>query len=671
MTTAARRTQQTVPDRGDMLPRTSIATVCLSGTLDEKLDAAAAAGFDGVEIFEPDLVASPFSPHRIASAAADRGLSIDLYQPFRDLDSADDERFARNLIRLERKFDLMDALGCDLLLVCSSPLPGAVADDARLVAQLGAAAEVARHRGKRLAYEALAWGTHVNDYRHAARLVAAVGDPVLGNCLDSFHILSRGDDPAGIAEMDADSMFFLQLADAPAMRMDLLQWSRHHRCLPGQGNFDLATFIRAVQASGYRGPWSLEVFSDLFRHADAGRTARDAHRSLRYLAEIADETGAGPIAGAAADAVPAGGVVGEPPLGPAAAGDIVSVRVAAGPVLAPRIAECLSYIGFDLQGVDSVTGLRLYRDADIAVVVDATAGTVWTAPGVPADMPTIAQIGLRSDNPAAWEQRAADFDVAVAPVPAPGTVAPVSGDEVVRLDVTETLAIDLRAVASASEWQERFDLVPRRAEPPSKLFTGVDHVGLGIPTADWEGAMLLLRSVFGMRVDDGLDIPDAVGTMRSQALTLPTSSGSAVRIVASMVPTQLDDHGPLRRPGGLTHAAFACDDIFDTARRCRARGLRALPIPDNYYDDLIARFDLSDAMIEQMRTFDVLYDADDDGGEFFHFFTPTVGEDLFFEIVCRRNGYRGYGEVNSPARVAAELHRRAVDPTVAVSGSGP
>ncbi|NED61910.1 sugar phosphate isomerase/epimerase and 4-hydroxyphenylpyruvate domain-containing protein, partial [Streptomyces sp. SID10244] len=191
-------------------------------------------------------------------------------------------------------------------------------------------------------------------------------------------------------------------------------------------------------------------------------------------------------------AVPAGGVVGEPPLGPAAAGDIVSVRVAAGPVLAPRIAECLSYIGFDLQGVDSVTGLRLYRDADIAVVVDATAGTVWTAPGVPADMPTIAQIGLRSDNPAAWEQRAADFDVAVAPVPAPGTVAPVSGDEVVRLDVTETLAIDLRAVASASEWQERFDLVPRRAEPPSKLFTGVDHVGLGIPTADWEGAMLLL-----------------------------------------------------------------------------------------------------------------------------------------------------------------------------------
>ena len=36
--------------------RRSIATVCLSGTLDEKLAAAARAGFDGIELFEADLV---------------------------------------------------------------------------------------------------------------------------------------------------------------------------------------------------------------------------------------------------------------------------------------------------------------------------------------------------------------------------------------------------------------------------------------------------------------------------------------------------------------------------------------------------------------------------------------------------------------------------------------
>lgn len=44
--------------RGDRLMRTGIATVCLSGTLTEKMQACAIAGFDGIEIFEQDLVTS-------------------------------------------------------------------------------------------------------------------------------------------------------------------------------------------------------------------------------------------------------------------------------------------------------------------------------------------------------------------------------------------------------------------------------------------------------------------------------------------------------------------------------------------------------------------------------------------------------------------------------------
>src|SRR3954449_4076439 len=100
--------------------RRTIATVCLSGTLEDKLVAAAAAGFDGIEIFEPDLIASPWAPAELAALCADLGLSIDLYQPFRDLDSTDDERFARNLRRAERKFDVMAELVTDTILVCSS-----------------------------------------------------------------------------------------------------------------------------------------------------------------------------------------------------------------------------------------------------------------------------------------------------------------------------------------------------------------------------------------------------------------------------------------------------------------------------------------------------------------------------------------------------------------------
>jgi 4-hydroxyphenylpyruvate dioxygenase len=75
--------------------RTSIATVCLSGTLDEKLRAAARAGFDGVEIFEQDLIVSPDSPEAIAAQAAELGLTLDLFQPFRDFEGVAEEQFER------------------------------------------------------------------------------------------------------------------------------------------------------------------------------------------------------------------------------------------------------------------------------------------------------------------------------------------------------------------------------------------------------------------------------------------------------------------------------------------------------------------------------------------------------------------------------------------------
>ena len=84
------------PVREPVLNR-SIATVCLSGTLEEKLAAAAAAGFDAVEVFEPDLIAAPHAPPEIRRRAEALGLEIALYQPLRDFEAMPPERFAANL----------------------------------------------------------------------------------------------------------------------------------------------------------------------------------------------------------------------------------------------------------------------------------------------------------------------------------------------------------------------------------------------------------------------------------------------------------------------------------------------------------------------------------------------------------------------------------------------
>ncbi len=64
----------------------SIATVSISGTLVEKLKAISRAGFDGVEIFENDLLYFDGSPADVKRICADLGLKIMLFQPFRDFE---------------------------------------------------------------------------------------------------------------------------------------------------------------------------------------------------------------------------------------------------------------------------------------------------------------------------------------------------------------------------------------------------------------------------------------------------------------------------------------------------------------------------------------------------------------------------------------------------------
>ena len=73
------------------------------------------------------------------------------------------------------------------------------------------------------------------------------------------------------------------MADAPLLAMDVLQWARHHRCFPGQGQFDLERFFEQVLRAGYAGPLSLEIFNDVFRETPNRRTATDAMRSLLFL----------------------------------------------------------------------------------------------------------------------------------------------------------------------------------------------------------------------------------------------------------------------------------------------------------------------------------------------------------------------------------------------------
>jgi len=172
----------------------SIATVSLAGTLPEKLEAAGSVGFNGIELFENDLLTFDGAPAEVRRIGRELGLAITAFQPFRDFEAMPDPERARNFERAERKFDVMQALGTDLILVCSNVHPAAIDDPARAAADLRALAERAARHGMRVAYEALAWGRHVRRWSQAWQIVRDADHPALGLVLDSFHTLALKDD---------------------------------------------------------------------------------------------------------------------------------------------------------------------------------------------------------------------------------------------------------------------------------------------------------------------------------------------------------------------------------------------------------------------------------------------------------------------------------------------
>ena len=231
--------------------KTSIATVSISGSFTEKLTAIAKAGFDGIEIFEQDFVASDYAPRDIGAMVRDHGLEITLFQPFRDFEGLPEPHRSRAFARAERKFDLMAELGADLILICSTLHPASMGGIDRAAADFHALGDIAAARGIRVGYEALAWGRHINDHRDAWEVVRRADHPNVGLILDSFHTLARKIDPESIRRIPGDRIFFVQLADAPAIDMDLLYWSRHFRNMPGEGDLDVTGFMTAVATTGW------------------------------------------------------------------------------------------------------------------------------------------------------------------------------------------------------------------------------------------------------------------------------------------------------------------------------------------------------------------------------------------------------------------------------------
>ena len=623
----------------------SIATVCLSGGLEDKLDAIASAGFTGVEIFENDLLSYGGSPSDIRKRCADLGLDIVTFQPFRDFEGMPPEKRARTFARAERKFDLMEELGCDLLMVCSSVAPDCLAGIDRAAADFNELGRRAAARGMRVAFEALAWGVHINDYRDAWEVVRRADHKAVGVVLDSFHTYSRKTELSAMRSIPGDRIFLVQMADAPLLDMDILSWSRHYRSFPGQGDFPLVDFMRALQSTGFDGPLSLEIFNDQFRAGAARRVAVDGRRSLVYLADqLRNLTGVS--------------VADVPPM-PSRSKCLGTafVEFAISPAEAPSFEVLLLGLGFYRAGEHRTKAVTRWRQGSINIVVNTEQEGFAHAFNV-ARGTSVCAIGLDVTDAAETLDRAralldTPFKQAVGPneldIPA---VRGLGGSLVYFLDGKSDLG---------KVWDLEFD-APGKAgtELTGCGLKTIDHISQSMHYEEMLTWLLFYTSLLDLDKTTEQDVIDPGGLVKSQVIQ---DTDGALRIVlnASQSARTLSSRFLADAFGsGVQHIAFETDDLIATVAALTANGVKLLPIPENYYDDLEAKTDLPQERIDELKSKNILYDRDGTG-EFLQAYTQTFDDRFFFELVERRSGYRNFGAVNASIRLAAQA--RSARPT--------
>lgn len=603
----------------------SIATVCLSGTLEQKMHAAAKAGFHAIEIFENDLTQYRGSAADVKRIANSMGLEILVLQPFRDMEGMPEGLRQKKYKMMERKMELAHQLGTNRLMMCSNVNPLSTPDLDRCADDLHALAELAKREGMMLGYEALAWGRHIADYDDAWNLVKKVDHPNLGVVLDTFHMFARGNTLETLRnDIPVEKIALVQVADAPKMQMDILQYSRHYRCFPGQGDFPVIDFVKTLKDKGYNDYLSHEVFNDEFRSSSPKEKAVDGVRSLKWLEDQTDNQFEAP-----------------------SVSDLSFIEFAVKDPEDNPFTDVIESLGFNKTHCHKSKNVDLYQVGDINLVfnyeknsnaqayLEGHGESVCALGVLTQDADRLVELAKRYNSPTIFQARQEnELDIPT-------------------LRSSSQLLIHLLDENQADKFYD-VDFEPVKSnQGVNDNFVRVDHIGQVVSPDNLLSNMFFYKSIFGFVPEESFDLPDLNGLITSRTIKSPNekikialNSTSAKRTSAQRFLN--DSNG-----ASINQIAIECRDIFRAAQNLSP--IYQLKIPNNYYLDIQAQFDLSDELIAQLKQNNILY-TEDDTGSFFHFYTKEVNG-LFFEVVQRTGQYAKYGETNAFIRLASQSYQ--------------
>jgi len=264
-------------------------TITLAGPLEAKLRAVREAGFTQVMLNATDIVGHPGGESAAVLAVRNSGLRVTGFQVLRDFEGLSGHLHAYKVDVAKAMLEMCRDLGSRVLLICSSASAHATGEFDALVSDLRKLALLAVPLDIRIAYEALSWGRHVNLYTQAWELVQAADRSNLGLALDSFHILAHASGLEPLEEIETRKVFLVQLSDflwqETRSAEDRIETARHSRVFPGEGvhSENVIELVRKLDATGYRGDYSFEVFNDDYKQLPLPVVADRARRSVKWI----------------------------------------------------------------------------------------------------------------------------------------------------------------------------------------------------------------------------------------------------------------------------------------------------------------------------------------------------------------------------------------------------
>ena len=255
---------------------------------DERVRAAAGAGFAAMGLYIGEyqrLRAEGLTDADLRAVLDAHGMRVLEIEALRGWAATGPER--ETYLATERAvFGMSDALGPGHHVQVIGPYTGTLDDAAEAFA--GVCDRAAEH-GLCAAIEFLPEMSNIPDADTAMEIVDRAGRDNGGICLDVWHHVRGADDEEMLRRIPPERIFAVQIDDGPRRRVDPDYYSdcTRYREVPGEGDFDVAGFLRLLAGMGVRVPLSVEVLSVALLEQPADELARALYEGTRRVMSAA------------------------------------------------------------------------------------------------------------------------------------------------------------------------------------------------------------------------------------------------------------------------------------------------------------------------------------------------------------------------------------------------